>query len=516
MKLSKKAKIELFSLLIILNVILRFQVVPNEIFPDSFLMHIMVNSLNEFGYAKWFLHPLSVIGLYPASYSSSMQFLLSAISQTTGLEMRWVIFLYCVFIGLLSMFTAYSMAGAIINDDLFKFLVAFAFSTSPGVLAYTTWTIPTRGLFVVLAPLLIYMLLKCRLSIKYAPLTFILTTFLFATHHLFYFLIPSFLIFLILIIYFKLKSRIEVISKKGIHKLTPFIPVCGFLCMYSIPFFTGHFIEVGSRYAPVWEGYIRYIGVLIIPAIGGLLYLTFKQIKTLEEWFILSSAISLITFIYIPTYLKWFLPIFVIPLSCVGLVNIMKLKGRRSLFVVVAFLLLALCFSSYYQFIHFLPSPGMRGMHARYMEDSIYQTGRWMKYHLNGSAVSNDAALGKRIFAASETSHVLTGFTTCDLVYGFIHLNLSEFRRYPITSEDFWFDGYEGPDVGEITWDYIHSYYGKFRLFNISYIIENKECGGNVYWHHGNSPSKPLHFAYDKGSSVYDCGNIGIWSVKSI
>ena len=131
--------------------------------------------------------------------------------------------------------------------------------------------------------------------------------------------------------------------------------------MYSIPFFTGHFIEVGSRYAPVWEGYIRYIGVLMIPAIGGLLYLIFKQIKTLEEWFILLSAISLITFIYTPTYLKWFLPIFVIPLSCVGLVNIMKLKGRRSL-LVVAFLLLSLSFSSYYQFIHFLPSPGMRGI----------------------------------------------------------------------------------------------------------------------------------------------------------
>jgi len=42
----------------------------------------------------------------------------------------------------------------------------------------------------------------------------------------------------------------------------------------------------------------------------------------------------------------------------------MKLRGRRALLVVVAFLLLALCFSSYYQFIHFLPSPGMRGMDA--------------------------------------------------------------------------------------------------------------------------------------------------------
>ena len=512
MKLSKKSKIELFSLLIILSVILRFQVVPNEIFPDSFLMHIMTNSLTEYGYAGWWLHPLSVFGLYPASYTSTMQFLLSGISQTTGLEMRWVIFLYCVFIGLLSMFTSYLMAGEIFDNDLFKLLVAFGFSTSPGVLAYTTWTIPTRGLFVVLAPLLIYMLLKCRLSIKYAPLTFILTTFLFATHHLFYFLIPSFLIFLILIICFKLRSKIEVISKKGIHKLTPFIPVCGFLCMYSIPFFTGHFIEEGSRYAPVWEGYIRYIGVLIIPAIGGLLYLTFKQIKTLEEWFILSSAISLITFIYIPTYLKWFLPIFVIPLSCVGLVNIMKLKGRRSSFVVVVFLLLALCFSSYYQFIHFLLSPGMRGMHERYMEDSTYLTGRWMKYHLNGSAISNDITLGRRIFAASGTSHVLTGFTTCDLVYGFIHLNLSEFKRYPITSEEFWFNGYEGPDVGERTWHYIHRY-GELRLFNISYILENKKCEGNVYWLHGNFPSKPLHFAHDNGDCIYDCGKIYIWRI---
>jgi len=195
MKLSKKSKIELFSLLIILSVILRFQVVPNEIFPDSFLMHIMTNSLTEYGYAGWWLHPLSVFGLYPASYTSTMQFLLSGISQTTGLEMRWVIFLYCVFIGLLSMFTSYLMAGEIFDNDLFKLLVAFGFSTSPGVLAYTTWTIPTRGLFVVLAPLLIYMLLKCRLSIKYIPLTFILTTFLFATHHLFYFLIPSSLFF---------------------------------------------------------------------------------------------------------------------------------------------------------------------------------------------------------------------------------------------------------------------------------------------------------------------------------
>ena len=81
----------------------------------------------------------------------------------------------------------------IIDDDLFKLIVAFGFSTSPAVLGYTTWTIPTRGLLVILTPLLIYLLLRCRTSIKYIPLTILLAVLLFATHHLFYFLFPPIL-----------------------------------------------------------------------------------------------------------------------------------------------------------------------------------------------------------------------------------------------------------------------------------------------------------------------------------
>ena len=40
MKLSNKAKLKLFAPLIILNIILRLQVVPNEIGADSFIVHI--------------------------------------------------------------------------------------------------------------------------------------------------------------------------------------------------------------------------------------------------------------------------------------------------------------------------------------------------------------------------------------------------------------------------------------------------------------------------------------------
>ena len=508
MKLSKKAKIELFTLLIVLGIILRFQVVSHEIGWDSFLMHIMANSLNEYGYARWFLHPLSIFGLYPASYTSTMQFFLSGISQSTGMEMRWVIFLYCVFIGLLSMFTAYLMAGEIIDNDLFKFLVAFGFSTSPAVLGYTTWTIPTRGLLVILAPLLVYLLLKCRKSIKYAPLTLLLAIFLFATHHLFYFFIPVFFALFILSICFRLKKHINI---KIPEKLMPIILLGGFLFMFSIPFFTGRFIEQ-SRYVSI-VCYVRCIGILIIFAIGGLGYLIFKHNKDFGEWFLLLALIFLTIFIYKTTYMKWFLPIFVISLAGISLINILRISEKRKyvLPVVAIFLLMTVSFSGFYQFLHI--NEKKDSFNERYIEESTYKTGRWMKENLNGSAISNDQLFGMRILAASETTHLLTPSSIADYIYGFISINMSEFRRYPLTEEDFWFSGYEGPEPGKVAWDYTHKLWRTPAESNITYVVENRKCKGDVYWHHGSYSSKLLHLAYNEKNCIYDSRNINIWGL---
>ena len=512
MKLSKKMKIKLFVLLITLNIILRFQAISHEIGYDSFLMHMMANSLSEFGYAKWFLHPLSIFGLYPASYTSTMQFLLSGISQCTSMEMESVIFLYCVFIGLLSMFTAYLMAGEIIDNDLFKFLVAFGFSTSPAILGYTTWTIPTRGLLVILAPLLVYLLLKCRTSIKYVPLTFILAIFLFATHHLFYFLIPAFFAFFFLTICFKLKEHIRDI--KIPEKFTPFVLITGFLCMFSIPFFTGRFIE-HSRYASIDINYVRYMGILVIFVIGGLVYLLFKHDKNFNEWFLLLTLIVLTTFIYQQTYMKWFLPIFLVPLAGISLLNILRISEKRKyvLPAVAIFLLLIISFSTYYQCIHFLPTSRTSSINERYVEDSTYKTGQWMKDNLNGSAISNDALFSMRIFAASETTHFLTHDMIADQIYGFVSVNLSEFERYPITSENFWFNGYEGPAIGEKAWESVHMLQKSPHEFNISYVVENRKCKGNIYWHHRNYPSELLRLVHNEKECIYDCENINVWRV---
>ena len=512
MKLSNKMKFMLFAFLILLSIILRIQVVSHEIGHDSFLIHIMANSLNEFGYAGWFLHPLSIFGLYPGSYTSSMQFLLSGISQSTGMGVEPVIFLYCVFIGLFSMFTAYLMAGEIWDNDVFKLLVAFGFSTVPAILGYTTWTIPTRGLLVVLAPLFIYLLLKCRRSVKYVPLTFLLAILLFATHHLFYYLITAFFALFILTICFKLKNHVNI---KIPEKLIPLVLVTGFVFMFSIPFFTRRFTEV-SRYAAIDIIYVRYMGILIIFAIGGLTCLIFKDNKRFGEWFLLLTLIFLTIFIYQQTYMKWFLPIFVVPLAGIGLINVLRASEKRKyvLPVVTIFLVLIVSFSAYYQFIHFLPESRTSPINERYIEESTYKTGRWMKENINGSAaISNDELFGMRVFAASETTHILTPSTLVGQAYDFISVNTSKFERHPITSEDFWFSGYEGPAIGENIWENVHEMRKSPHEFNITHLVENRKCKGNINWHHSSNPVKLLRLAYEK-DCVYDCGNINIWSLE--
>ncbi len=512
MIISTRIKYYLFGLLIILNILLRFQAEPREIGSDTFEMHIMANSISEFGYAKWILHPLSYVGIYPASYASSLQFLLSGISQSTRIEMDSVIFLYCMILGILSIFSAYIMASELIHNDIFKFLAAFGYSTAPSVLGYTTWTIPSRGLVMILAPILIFCLLKSRISRKYIPLTILSAIFLFASHHLFYFLIPSFFVFFILIIYFRFREYIHLIQIQ--KKIIPLMITFSFLFMFSIPFFTGHFME-STRYSWILLSYVRYVGIMLLPAMGGLVYLILKDTKSFGEWFLLLCLIFITPFLYEETYMKWFIQIFLIPFAGIGILNIIALskKIKKSYIIVTMILLISILFSGYYQFLHnYSDSP----YSERNLEDSTYQTGIWLRNNAKQSVISNDIGFSARILAISDTTHLLTASTIANLCYGFFDINLSTYKRYSITSEEFWSKkGFEGRDSGSDIWEDINMMRKNPLQFNLSYVVENRRGAGKMIWSHGDgNPSLLLNFAYEK-DHIYDAGNIYIWKIDS-
>jgi hypothetical protein len=427
--------------------------------------------------------------------------------------MNSVIFLYDLLLGLFGVFTAYLMAGVLIDDDFFKFIVAASFSTITAIVGYTTWTIGERPFTIIFIPLIVYLLIKWKTSVKlkYFILITFLSLFLLATHHEIYFMIPIYILFSILYLYAKLKNHLKVINIR-IEKISILIAPLAFIMAFSIPFFLNKFIEKGTRYQPILPDYVRYFGPLLVLSIGGMVYLVFKQKKSFNEWFLLLAPISLVPFIYISTYMKWFLPIFLVLPAGIGLINIARLldnRKRRFFYVFALYLLFSFIFTGYYQFLH---DYGEIPYNQRYIEDSTYRTGLWLKANIDGSAISNDRILGERIFAVSEKPFLMP-FTSVDQIYGFIKANVSEYERYPLSSEQFWFDGYGSKyDRGETLWEVVHQMGESTKELGIKYVVENMKANGLISWNHQSVKSKLISYVHNNGNLLYDTGNINVWT----
>ena len=533
MRFSLRTKVILFTLLIMLGLIFRFPTTPHEIGWDSFAVHLMANSISEFGYAKWWLHPASIMGSYPYSTSpSAVPFLLSGISQCAGMDMEKVILLYSMFLGIFSIFGAYLMAGVIWNNDIFKFLVAFVFSASQGIITFSTWTAHSRTLFVISLPLFIYLLLKTRaFKVRFSILTFIILMLLLTTHHYIYFTIPIIISYLILVtIYTSVKYIKSIRIPENIANIAM---LASFLIIFSIPYFYRDIwlgdpevirtalegVSSGSIY--VWisdvmlPSYIRYIGFLIIFVVGGYISLVFKRNKRFEEWFFLASLAGLTPFLYIATYTKWFVSPFASLLIGTALTNIAIAGMRKKPHVekrkyavsfVIILLLFSTIFSGYYQYLHFLNDPDPR---TRYMEERTYVGGLWIKDNINKEKnMMAGGHIGTRIFSISEVP-TLTDVGAADLAYGFVDPDKLEVKQiYSPLSVDFYFkDPYNLVNHTSITL-YARRILGNdinyppFSWFNLSYYVENKDIENTL-----------ARYIRQTQDNLYDNGKIRIWKL---
>jgi len=517
--------------LIAVNIIFRLPSTPHEIGWDSFEMHVLANSVSEFGEARWWVNLLSVGGFYPYSYASAVPFILSGISQCTGIDMEWTIWLFCMFIGLLSAFGAYLLAGAIWSNDIFKFLVAFGYSTSQGILAFTTWTVTTRGFFIVIAPLFIYTLLKCRTSaVRYGTFTFILFMLLVVTHHMFFFTIPLIMCYFIIAAFYKLRGYIDKKAKIPTsisENIGNIAMLMTFVVMLSLPFFIRSLWEadieltrsgISSRYTlmlPLLSNYVRYIGVLIFFVISGYSYLLFKRNKRFEEWFLLVAVAGLVPFLYMPTYMKQFAGLFAFLLIGVAITNIAvikmhaKKKKKYIATLIVVLLLLSTSFNGYYQFIHFLNAPNP---YSRYMKEATYMGGLWIRDGIDKNIFYNNGLVGLRAFAVSGVPTLFGG--TVGQTYGFEDVSELNITKNSPLSIGFYKDGpyvktlgtpYLEGRIERLGGSGIDSKWGKrfISQHNLSYVIEDEDIGDNVF-------IRSVHPVKD---NVYNNGKIRIWSL---
>lgn len=523
MKIKRSLKCLLISLTFILNLVLRYPATPHEIGWDSFVIHISANSISSFGYIKWWLDPTSIFGFHPYSYASSVPLLLSGISQNMAIDMEWTVWLFSTMIGVFSLFTAYLMAGAIEEDDFFKILVSIIYSTLGGILYFTTWTVSTRGLFIVLLPLFVYNLLKTRSSLKHIILLPLIFLLLATTHHLFYYLAIPTIAYLMVQILFRFNNlKIYLGFPKRNPNINPniiqssILLLC-FIIMFIIPFFTRTFIVGGSRYVYLISQFIEYsrhIGILIICIFGAVLYLMAKHNKTFEELFLLIMFIGITPLIYVEKYTKWFfLPIAVLLIG-IGLKNTIEStidkKRNYAPLAVILLLTLQISFGGYFQYLNNLNDSDIN---TRYMREETYIGALWIKDNINKSLFGNDITTSQRIFSIAEIP-TLTGSSFDDLAYGFVdpeNLNVTLERSY-LSLGFYLYDPYvdcnpsTSWNLNSIIRTSINergSYAQRgIKKFNLSYFIENR------YFQNTFSIS-----VKDTEKKIYDNGVIKIWEL---
>ena len=158
-KLPKYTKCSLILLAVSINILLRCPAVYAEFGVDSFFIHAMAQSLKINGRGPWLMHFASYFGLYPFSYPSGTPFLLSAISQVSGLDIEHSILTLSMAIGILSFFSAFLLASVFFKRDSIRILVGILYSTSPLLIKYSYWTASARGLLLALMPIILWLII---------------------------------------------------------------------------------------------------------------------------------------------------------------------------------------------------------------------------------------------------------------------------------------------------------------------------------------------------------------------
>jgi len=286
--------------------------------------------------------------------------------------METTILFVSLFFGIFGIFSVYLLAGEFSDNIYFRYLVALIFSTAPMGLIFTTWTMSTRGLFLMMFPLVIWAMLRFfnRLEIKYLLLFCFLASGLIATHKMFVFIVPILAgIIVAHFVYNFLKNK-PLVIRESIRIKIPWIYFLVLTILFITPFFIINY-SWASHYFPIsgntWYVYLfetlgfivkRYGFIIILAGLGILFILKNNFQRHVNCIFLLIVLLCFIPLfaqiMYAPEMMLTFFSI----LAGFGFLFILTLlktsRSKKYPIIVIALIISALLiFSSFTQIIKY-------------------------------------------------------------------------------------------------------------------------------------------------------------------
>jgi len=438
------------TLLLLLNIVIRIPSIPHEKGYDSFFIHSLANSVSNSGIAGWWINWMSVFGLYPYSYASAVPFTLSGMSQLTGIRMEIIILIFCIILGIFSIFTSYSLATVLYDSFIHRFIFATIYSLSAGTLNLTTWEITTRAQIIVFLPFLIYIVFQIvKSKAKFIPIFIITALLLLATHHFVYIALFYSGVIIVSSLVYKISNRykhldVQKIIFKGINLNYIYTSIVFLLLLFI--FLYGSkcgLITEGSRYTWIIDIITitgRNLGFIFPLTVGGLTYIVFKKDKLLDEWAILICLLPTLIFSFNQTYGYMTTYLFFTLLGSVGLFNLIENQKRNNKIIIfiVIILILNVTFSSF--FAHF--RLGLMGGYSEwYMEEETYLTGEWIHNYIPQDKIAIDNGFETdRMVASYGGKPIAYSEDIMNYVNGFLTLDQQQVVENSPFSKEFYFD----------------------------------------------------------------------------
>ncbi|MEW5761140.1 MAG: hypothetical protein AB1779_10295 [Candidatus Thermoplasmatota archaeon] len=514
----------LLTLLGVVNIIVRYPLVPHEIGWDSYLLHAISNDLANSGYPKWWLHPLSVFGMYPRSYPSGGMFLLAGSSNLMGIDIETIINFISILGGVLSGYFAFIFAGEIRRNALFQFFVGIAFSTAFGIVTYTTWTYTTRGLFMVILPFFVFFLLKSRneSGIRYKALCLSTFVCLMSIHHLYILMLPIFFAFLTAgwAETLKVKKRMMLFAILSI--ILFIIPLIANFDLKSWKVYTYEERGLMEFFKAIFFSTAGQIGLLGIFGLIGFFYLVTDETETFEKLFILLGVVFIMPFL---STLTQYTPLFFIVI-CSALVGMgidslwraSKKKKKTFFAILISISLISIGFSANQQVMN-LTTEHLKHTEI-YMDDASYNTAIWMKYEMDGVFMSNDHVLALRLYAISSakvypTHPILLVKGREDAKKIKVKLAPIQTRLYVVYEEEEYMDK---PNPIHLLRSSVDDDFAEREIFkfNISYVVENSRLYEKFDNYGLDYPhSKFMESVHKNKYKIYDNGYESIWALYS-
>ena len=440
----KRKEYVVIAILIALNIIIRYPATSHELGADSFFIHDLANTISEYGYAKWVIHPLSFFGLYPYSYASGAPHLLSISSLTTGIEMEWTIYIVSLLFGIFGMFAAFVLAGEFSNSFYFKSLVAFIFSISPLAIKFTLWTVSARGLFLMMLPLFIWCLLRIHKnhSHKYLLLSVLFIFSLATIHKMFVLTIPIMAGYLLAIYLPKITRKIDI-------KYSPYILSFLFIFLFLIQFlfFRNWWTQKYLFFLPFRGGEWYYyligtiltmgarLGFLIPLALIGLMFVIFKKEKSTNDWFLIITILLFTPLLGHSMYFYQMLLPFFSLLSGFGIIYAKDFLGKfiggfnLQKHLVPFILILLVLFSLFTLSVRYTNK--YESGYGNYMYESTYSLASFIQKETNDGEITGDG-IGRQQIAAFVTNPSSLVYGLDYLVHDFIDKESLKVKMKPL------------------------------------------------------------------------------------